>query len=269
MWRAGEGLARPTVTRTVTSWYDSGVRLSAMSVPEDNVPGYPELLVAKDGSESVDLERAAPAKIGSGAQDEEEEYEAIDLAGLQDSEPGTVALLLIVGYISLGVVTYWKAVPEWSVLDAFYFVAVTLSSVGYGDLTPDGSGLKLFTGVYILVGVAVLGTALGELVSSLLDANVGESPAGRVIQWLTGGGGGDKDADDDMEELSEAEMLLVGGGDASGALLSTLTTVAVTIGIGSAAYLYLAEPAGADGSVVDASSRAVDAFYSSVVRATR
>lgn len=248
MWRAGEG--------------------ATCVAPEDNVPGYPELLVAKDGSESMDLERAAPAKIGSVAQDEEEDYEAIDLASLQDSGPGTVALLLIVGYISLGVVTYWIAVPEWSVLDAFYFVAVTLSSVGYGDLTPDGNGLKLFTGVYILVGVAVLGTALGELVSSLLDANVGESPAGRVIQWLAGGGG-DKNADDDMEELSEAEMLLVGGGDASGALLSTLTTVAVTIGIGSAAYLYLAEPAGADGSVVDASSRAVDAFYSSVVRPTR
>ena len=77
MWRAGEG--------------------ATCVAPEDNVPGYPELLVAKDGSESMDLERAAPAKIGSVAQDEEEDYEAIDLASLQDSGPGTVALLLIVG----------------------------------------------------------------------------------------------------------------------------------------------------------------------------
>ena len=55
-------------------------------------------------------------------------------------------------------------------LECIYFVVVTLSSVGFGDLTPQTDAMRLFTGAYILVGVGILGTALQLVESGLASA---------------------------------------------------------------------------------------------------
>ncbi|KAL3925214.1 MAG: hypothetical protein SGPRY_003699 [Prymnesium sp.] len=49
---------------------------------------------------------------------------------------------------------------SWSFMDALYFSMVTMSTVGYGDLSPDkrSGGLLFFTIVYIVTGVVVAGT---------------------------------------------------------------------------------------------------------------
>ena len=188
---------------------------------------------------------------------EQEEYVPVTLESMQDSGPAGVALALVIGYIALGVGVYTVATP-WSFSEAVYFVAVTLSSVGYGDLTPESDAIKLFTAAYILLGVGILGTALGEVVSSLLNADA--TPAGRVIKWLSGAGGSDDAAasDNDGDDKTDAaELLFSGGGDAEGSLIKTLVAVALTIGVGSVAFLAL-EP----------SMSPVDALYSSVVTVT-
>ena len=41
----------------------------------------------------------------------------------------------------------------WSAADTFYFVMVTMSTVGYGDLSPSIDSSKVFTVFYILVGI--------------------------------------------------------------------------------------------------------------------
>lgn len=46
-----------------------------------------------------------------------------------------------------------------------YFTTMTLSTVGYGDITPDTDVLKLFTCVYLIVGANVLATAVGQALS--------------------------------------------------------------------------------------------------------
>ena len=46
----------------------------------------------------------------------------------------------------------------WSWLDAFYFSMITLTTIGYGDFSPQTTGGKWFTIFYILIG---LGTILG------------------------------------------------------------------------------------------------------------
>ena len=71
-----------------------------------------------------------------------------------------------VGYVVIGV-SFYTLSTDWTVLESLYFVIVTLTSVGYGDLTPVSAQVKLFTCAYILLGVGILGTALGEVVSSL------------------------------------------------------------------------------------------------------
>ena len=76
-------------------------------------------------------------------------------------------------YVCLGVI-YYKMACDWSFINSFYFIAITLTTVGYGDVLPQSSscrGSKLFTGFYALVGVVLLGIALGIVQSKLADSS--------------------------------------------------------------------------------------------------
>ncbi len=58
-------------------------------------------------------------------------------------------LLLVVGTV------FYNRVEGWSILDSFYFTVVTLATVGYGDFAPTTPEAKLFTTVYIFLGVSL------------------------------------------------------------------------------------------------------------------
>jgi voltage-gated potassium channel len=63
------------------------------------------------------------------------------------------------GLILIGTITM-KLIEEWSWVDSFYFAVVTATTVGFGDLTPETTSGKLFTTLYIVVGVGLIGTYL-------------------------------------------------------------------------------------------------------------
>eukprot|EP00750_Incisomonas_marina_P014321 INCI17637.4.p1 GENE.INCI17637.4~~INCI17637.4.p1 ORF type:complete len:422 (+),score=50.32 INCI17637.4:930-2195(+) len=50
--------------------------------------------------------------------------------------------------------------------DAIYFATVTLTTVGYGDLVPQGDGIRLFTVFYALLAVGIIGPAVGVLLDT-------------------------------------------------------------------------------------------------------
>jgi hypothetical protein len=56
-----------------------------------------------------------------------------------------------------GGMVFYHFVEKLSWVDAYYFCVVTLSTVGYGDITPHTSLGKIFTTFYIMVGVIILG----------------------------------------------------------------------------------------------------------------
>ena len=51
---------------------------------------------------------------------------------------------------------------DWSWVDSFYFSAVTLTTVGFGDLSPTTTVSKLFTVFYIFIGISLIGALLNE-----------------------------------------------------------------------------------------------------------
>lgn len=56
-------------------------------------------------------------------------------------------------------------------LDAIYFTAMTLTTVGYGDFSPQTDAGKLFTAVYAFVGIGVFlgfAAALFQVIASKL-----------------------------------------------------------------------------------------------------
>ena len=65
-------------------------------------------------------------------------------------------LALVVSLVVSGT-TFFTLVEGWSVLDAFYFSVTTLTTVGFGDPAPATALGKIFTILYIFVGLGVIG----------------------------------------------------------------------------------------------------------------
>jgi voltage-gated potassium channel len=73
-------------------------------------------------------------------------------------DPNGRALLLLAGLILAGGTEFYHDAEGWRRIDAFYFCAVTLATIGYGDLHPTTDLSKLFTVAYMFIGVGVLVT---------------------------------------------------------------------------------------------------------------
>lgn len=74
-------------------------------------------------------------------------------------------LFILVGFIlALGTVVYHN-IEGWGWLDSLYFSVITLTTIGYGDLSPSTDIGKIFTIIYVFMGLGVLVgfvTATGE-----------------------------------------------------------------------------------------------------------
>jgi hypothetical protein len=61
--------------------------------------------------------------------------------------------------LGIGTVVY-HFIEEWTWVDSFYFSSVTLTTVGFGDLTPTSDFSKIFTVFYIFGGISLIGATL-------------------------------------------------------------------------------------------------------------
>lgn len=66
-----------------------------------------------------------------------------------------------VGLLSLGTIVYhW--LEDWSWIDSFYFSAVAVTTVGFGDLVPTTDPAKLFTVFYVISGIGIVTSFINE-----------------------------------------------------------------------------------------------------------
>ena len=83
---------------------------------------------------------------------------------------------------------------QFSVREACYFLTVSMTTVGYGDVSPTTKSAKLFMMIYILIGLAVclpiamdagayVHTHLGVFLMKLADTNPDDN---RSPQWVKG-----------------------------------------------------------------------------------
>ena len=66
-----------------------------------------------------------------------------------------VLFFLVVVMLATGTLFYRQS-EGWSLLDSLYFSVITLTTVGYGDLSPSTAAGKVFTVFYVFVGVGLI-----------------------------------------------------------------------------------------------------------------
>ncbi|WP_270731068.1 potassium channel family protein [Shimia sp. Alg240-R146] len=76
-------------------------------------------------------------------------------------------LLLAVALLLSGTLFY-RSVEGWSWVDALYFSATTISTVGLSDLSPKTDLGKIFTVLYIFVGVGVFVALFAQFARALV-----------------------------------------------------------------------------------------------------
>ena len=72
------------------------------------------------------------------------------------ADPSTRPMLIYVALILLVGAALYHWLEGWDWVDSFYFVVVTLTTIGYGDFTPTTPLTKVITIFYGINGVIVL-----------------------------------------------------------------------------------------------------------------
>ncbi|MBI5003479.1 two pore domain potassium channel family protein [Candidatus Kaiserbacteria bacterium] len=88
---------------------------------------------------------------------------------MKEPEFETLFTLVIIILLS-GTLTY-HGLEGWNYLDSFYFSVITLMTVGYGDLSPHTDLGKVFTIVYLFVGVGVLLSFIYSIAHHVIEEN--------------------------------------------------------------------------------------------------
>jgi len=75
-----------------------------------------------------------------------------------------------VGLIGIGVLFY-HYFEKFSWVDAWYFTIITLTTVGYGDIHPTTDVGKIFTSIYVLLGVGIIAGFLSNASQKRMEKN--------------------------------------------------------------------------------------------------
>jgi len=92
-----------------------------------------------------------------------------------------LAVILLGIVIVVGVAGY-MLIDRWDLLDSFYMVIITISTVGYTEVHPQGPPGRLFTSGLIVVGVATMLYGFGVFAETLADNAFGRYRRERQLQ---------------------------------------------------------------------------------------
>lgn len=81
-----------------------------------------------------------------------------------------IFILLLV--VSIGAYAY-HSVEGWNYLDSTYFVVITITTIGYGDLVPQTATGKIFTMFFSFIGIALALYFLSFISSNLFKKHLG------------------------------------------------------------------------------------------------
>ncbi len=78
-------------------------------------------------------------------------------------------VFIVIMIVLFGGATFYHYIEEWRYLDALYFSAYTMTTVGYGDFTPKTDIGKIFTIFYVFAAVAIALYGLSLMASHFVE----------------------------------------------------------------------------------------------------
>ena len=89
--------------------------------------------------------------------------------------------MLLAVIILYGVAGY-MLIDRWNLLDSFYMVIITISTVGYGEIHPQSVAGRIFTSTLIVTGVATMLYGFGVFAETLADNAFGNYRRQRQLE---------------------------------------------------------------------------------------
>ena len=91
-----------------------------------------------------------------------------------------IAVAFTMSYLVSGMLIY-RYVNDWGAIKGFYFIVQSISTVGYGDISPpeEQQGMRLFTTFYVLGGIIAYGTTMGVF-SNLVQKSLAKLRLGKL-----------------------------------------------------------------------------------------
>lgn len=86
-------------------------------------------------------------------------------------QPEFRATLALAGFTLFSGTMFYRHVEDWTWIDSLYFSVTTISTVGFGDLTPQTDYGKLFTVLYIFVGVGIFVALVSQFAKTMILYN--------------------------------------------------------------------------------------------------
>ena len=81
---------------------------------------------------------------------------------------GALALFFVLAYASLGCCCYYY-LEGWDIVTGGFFVTTVITTVGYGNPAPQTTGGRVFTMLYSVIGIVLVGSALGMVAQWFID----------------------------------------------------------------------------------------------------
>lgn len=105
----------------------------------------------------------------------------------------------------------------WTAIDALYFTVLTFTTIGYGDFTPKRSGTKVFTAIFALTGVVLIGGALGivatyivETIQNEMKLRIKEAKENEALTGQTNSAQAAESGNDDRAQKERRGLLMSG-----------------------------------------------------------
>ncbi|XP_071170980.1 uncharacterized protein [Mytilus edulis] len=114
-----------------------------------------------DNGENVELSEID--KSDKAIKIEQENKEDKIKQEIENKLPIAVPIVILIIYIFLGAIMYtlWE---DWGFLDAFYFVFISVSTIGFGDITPAHTKFFIVSSIYVFIGLALVSMCINVLI---------------------------------------------------------------------------------------------------------
>ena len=86
------------------------------------------------------------------------------------NDPAGRAILAVAGTVIGTGTVFYRFVEDLRWIDSLYFCVITLTTVGYGDISPTTNAGKVFTMIYVVAGIGVFVALVTTVAHHLIEA---------------------------------------------------------------------------------------------------